>query len=210
MSLSHQAQQILERLEAEYPDSQCALTHQNPFELLVATILAAQCTDKRVNMVTPSLFAAYPDAASLAQADLSAVESIISSINFFQAKAQNLILMAQKLSEDYDGEVPEDMKDLVKLNGVGRKTANVVRSVALGLPGFPVDTHVKRLSGRLGLTEQTDPVKIETELDPLVAPEDRGRLSLLLIDHGRKVCKARKPDCEDCVIADLCPSAFSF
>jgi endonuclease-3 len=199
-----------ERLAIEFPgtaEDLCALRHKNPFELLVATILSAQCTDKRVNMVTPVLFAPYPDASALAVADPEVVEEIIHSTGFFRAKARNLIGMASALTERFDGEVPTRREDLVTLPGVGRKTANVIRSVAFGLPGLPVDTHVGRLAIRLGLTAETDPVKAELALDMLVPAAERGAFSLRLILHGRKTCVARTPRCTTCVLADFCPSS---
>jgi endonuclease-3 len=202
---------VLARLAEEFPGTAqelCALNHRNPFELLVATILSAQCTDARVNMVTPNLFAAYPDPQSLSAADPLRVEDIIRSTGFFRAKTQNLLGMATTLVEDFDGEVPTALEDLVKIPGVGRKTGNVVRSVAFGLPGLPVDTHVGRLSRRLGLTTEEDPVKVEHELNALVPAADRGAFSLRMILHGRKVCVARSPKCGSCVLADICPSAF--
>jgi endonuclease-3 len=199
-----------ERLAAEYPDCRCELDFSNPFELLAATILSAQCTDERVNMVTPVLFAAYPTPEDLAVAEPEAVEEIIRSTGFSKNKTRRLIGMASALVERFDGEVPPRMADLVTIPGVGRKTANVVRSVALGLPGLPVDTHVMRLSHRLGLTAETDPVKIEMALNPMVPASERGWFSLRLIWHGRRICGARKPRCEACVLADFCPSAGDF
>jgi endonuclease-3 len=199
-----------ERLTELYPgtvSTLCALTHDNPFQLLAATILSAQCTDVRVNMTTPALFARFPDAQSLARADLAEVEELIRSTGFFRSKARNLVGMAQRVVGRFGGEVPSAMADLVTLPGVGRKTANVVRSVAFGLPGLPVDTHVQRLSRRLGLTDQTDPVKVETALNALVPAARRGAFSLRLILHGRAVCPARTPHCDRCVLADFCPSA---
>jgi len=201
------AREAHRRLAEEYPDAVCELTHTNAFELLAATILSAQCTDARVNQVTPELFAAYPDAESLAAADPADVERIIHSTGFYRSKAANLIGMATTLVADYGGEVPTAMSDLVRLPGVGRKTANVVRSVALGLPGLPVDTHVGRLTRRLGITTETDPVRVEHELNPLVPASERGEFSLRLILHGRRVCGARRADCGACVLADFCPSA---
>jgi endonuclease-3 len=197
------------RLTAEYPGAVCELDHEGPYQLLAATILSAQCTDKRVNMVTPALFARYPEPHDLAQADPAEVEEIVRTTGFFRNKTKNLIGMAQGLVEGYGGEVPGPMRDLVQLPGVGRKTANVVRSVALGLPGLPVDTHVGRLARRLGLTEETDPVKVEMELNPMVPADDRGDFSLRLILHGRRVCPARKPRCDECVLNDFCPAAFA-
>jgi endonuclease-3 len=175
--------------------------------LLIATILSAQCTDERVNMVTPSVFASYPTPDALAHADPDLLEEMIRSTGFFRSKTKNLIGMAVGVSERFGGDVPSSMEDLTSLPGVGRKTANVVRSVALGLPGLPVDTHVGRLTRRLGLTTQTDPVRVEQEMDALVPEAERGTLSLRLILHGRKVCGARSPRCGQCLLADICPSA---
>jgi endonuclease-3 len=185
----------------------CALDHTDSFQLLAATILSAQCTDEQVNRTTPALFARFPDPYAMAAADLSEVEVIIHSTGFFRAKARNLVGMASALVERYGGEVPAAMGDLVTLPGVGRKTANVVRSVAFGLPGLPVDTHVQRLSSRLGLTEETDPVRMETVLNTMIPAAGRGVFSLRLILHGRATCLARRPRCERCVLADFCPSA---
>lgn len=196
-----------ERLTAEYPDARCELDHRNAYELLAATILSAQCTDARVNQVTPELFARYPHPEDLAAAEPEAVEEIIRSTGFYRNKARSLLGMAQALVDRFDGEVPGAMADLVTIPGVGRKTANVVRSVALDLPGLPVDTHVGRLARRLGLTTETDPVKVEAELDPMVPRHERGRFSLRLILHGRRVCASRRPACERCVLADFCPSS---
>jgi endonuclease III len=201
------AQEVARRLADEYPQAVCELDHETPFQLLAATILSAQTTDVRVNMVTPALFAAYPDAAALAAANPTELEAIVKSTGFYASKAKNLIGMATELMARYDGEVPTALEDLVTLPGVGRKTANVVRSVAFDLAGLPVDTHVGRLSRRLGLTEQEDPVKVELELNPMVPASERGRFSLRLILHGRRVCDARKPACERCVLADFCPSS---
>jgi endonuclease-3 len=195
------------RLTDEYPDARCELDHRNPFELLAATILSAQCTDVRVNMVTPALFNAYPDPESLAAADPLHVEQLVHSTGFYRAKAANLIGMANGLMDRFDGAVPTSMPDLVSLPGVGRKTANVVRSVALGLPGLPVDTHVGRLVRRLGITDAEDPVRVEHVLNPMVPANQRGLFSLRLILHGRRVCPARSPRCGDCVLADFCPSS---
>jgi endonuclease III len=196
-----------ERLKGEYPLAECELDHSNAFELLTATILSAQTTDARVNMVTPALFARYPTAQDLAAADPEEVEELIRSTGFYRSKARNIMGMAVALTERHGGMVPGAMKELVALPGVGRKTANVVRSVALGLPGLPVDTHVLRLSQRLGLTAETDPVKVETVLNPMVPASERGDFSLRLILHGRRVCFARKPDCGRCVLADFCPAS---
>lgn len=201
------ARRTHELLAEEYPEAVCELDHENPFQLLVATILSAQCTDKRVNMVTPELFAAYPTPEDLAGAPLAHVEELIRSTGFFATKARNIVGMAQDLVDRFDSTVPGKMTDLVSLPGVGRKTANVVRSVALGLPGLPVDTHVARITGLLGITEQKDPVKIELELNPMVPATQRGEFSLRLILHGRRVCIARRPRCHECVLASFCPSA---
>ena len=201
------AREVRLRLDDEYPDARCELDHRNPYELLAATILSAQCTDVRVNMVTPSLFARFPTPEDLAVADPAEVEDLVRSTGFYKNKTKSLIGMAQALVDRFEGEVPSAMRDLVTVPGVGRKTANVVRSVAMDLPGLPVDTHVLRLSGRLGLTTETDPVKVEHVLNPMVPAADRGRFSLLLILHGRRVCAARTPRCGDCVLADFCPSS---
>ncbi len=200
------AREVARRLALEYPAAECELTHDNPFQLLAATILSAQTTDLRVNMVTPALFAAFPDAPSLAAARLEDVEALIKSVGLYPSKARNLIAMAQRLVGEFGGEVPVRLADLVTLPGVGRKTANVVRSVAFGLPGLPVDTHVGRLSRKLGLTESEDPVRIEHELNAFIPPIERGTFSLRLILHGRRVCDARKPACDRCVLSDICPS----
>jgi endonuclease-3 len=205
------ARVVAERLAAEYPGTAtelCALHHENAFQLLTATILSAQTTDTRVNMVTPALFAKYPTPHDLASADPAEVEELVRTTGFFRNKTRSIMGMAAALVERFGGEVPHRMSDLVTIPGVGRKTANVVRSVALGEPGLPVDTHVQRLAARLGLTTEVDPVRIELELNPMVPASERGALSLRLILHGRAVCKARKPRCDVCVLADFCPSAF--
>ncbi|MEX2293145.1 MAG: endonuclease III [Acidimicrobiales bacterium] len=205
------ARRTHERLGVEYPGTAaelCALRHDSPFELLAATILSAQCTDERVNMVTPHLFARYPTPEDLASAAPHELEEIIRSTGFYRNKAKSLLGMASAVAERFAGEVPSAMSDLVTLPGVGRKTANVLRSVAMDLPGLPVDTHVGRLARRLGLTAETDPVKAEMALNPMVPAKERGMFSLRLILHGRAVCGARKPRCGECVLADFCPSAF--
>ena len=210
-SAKGRARETIARLAEEYPGDErdlCALEHANPFQLLVATILSAQTTDENVNQVTPELFAAYPTAADLAAADPAGVERIIHRTGFFRSKTRNLLGMARALEERFDGQVPERMEELVTLPGVGRKTANVLLSVGLGRPGLPVDTHVGRLARRLALTTETDPVKVEYELNALVPPAERGKLSLRLILHGRRVCAARRPRCEDCVLQDFCPSSL--
>ena len=202
---------VLERLHREYPGSPaelCALDHHDPFTLLVATVLSAQTTDVGVNKVTPTLFARWPTAADLAAAPVAELEDVVRSTGFYRQKAKALLGLATALVERHGGEVPSSMAELTALPGVGRKTANVVRSIAMGLPGLPVDTHVLRLSHRLGLTGETDPVKVEHDLNPLVPASERGVFSELLILHGRRVCLARRPRCEDCVLNDICPSAF--
>lgn len=205
------ARRAHERLAEEYPGTApelCALQHRNPYELLAATILSAQTTDERVNMVTPHLFQRYPTPEDLAVAEVGELEEIIRSTGFYKNKAKSLIGMATAVVERFGGEVPAAMKDLVTLPGVGRKTANVLRSVAMDQPGLPVDTHVGRLAVRLGLTTETDPVKVELALNPMVPATERGLFSLRLILHGRAVCVARKPRCGDCILNDFCPSAF--
>jgi len=199
--------EVARRLAEEYPEAICALVHRNPFELLAATILSAQTTDVRVNMVTPALFAKYPTPFDLAAAAPHDVEDIVRSTGFYASKTKSLIGMAQALVERFDGEVPTSLEDLVTIPGVGRKTGNVVRSVAFDLPGLPVDTHVKRLSNRLGLTSQDDPVKIELELNAYLPGQERGRFSLRMILHGRQICDARNPQCGRCVLEDICPSS---
>jgi endonuclease-3 len=204
------ADQVVALLAEEYPDAHCALNHTSAYELLVATILSAQCTDERVNMVTPAVFARYPTPADLAVADPAEVETLVQSTGFFRSKAKNLIGMAQGVEERFGGKIPVDLDDLASLPGVGRKTGNVVRSVWFGEPGLPVDTHVTRLSARLKLTNETDAVKIEHDLGGIVPPAEWGLLSLRLIEHGRQVCDARRPRCDACVLAGFCPSAGKF
>jgi endonuclease III len=205
------AAEVVTRLAVEYPGTAtelCALQHENPYQLLVATILSAQSTDETVNKITPAFFRRYPTPVDLSHANPDEVEELIHASGFFRSKTKSLIGMACALEERFGGEVPTDLDDLDSLPGVGRKTGNVVRSVAFGLPGLPVDTHVTRLVRRLKITNETDPVKIELDLDGIVAPEERGALSLRLILHGRRVCKARKPQCDACMVNDICPSAF--
>ncbi len=199
---------LLEILRTTYPDAHCELNYEGPFQLLVATILSAQCTDVRVNMVTPALFKKYPDAKSLAAARQEDVEDLIRSTGFFRNKAKNLIAAAKALVRDHHGEVPQDLETLTNLPGVGRKTANVVLGNAYGIEsGIVVDTHVARLSQRLGLTKHKDPVKIEKDLIKQI-PQDAWTLwSHLLIWHGRRRCMARNPDCPNCELRTLCPTA---
>lgn len=203
------ALEILTRLKRLYPNATCSLTYETPVQLLVATILSAQCTDDRVNKVTPALFQRFPDAAALAGADLLELETLIRSTGFYRNKAKNIQGACQLIAQKYGGEVPKRMEQLLELPGVARKTANVVLAHAYGInAGVTVDTHVKRLSHRLGLTEQTDPVKVERDLMPLLPIEDWENWSIRLIYHGRAVCAARKPACDRCLLADICPSAL--
>lgn len=205
------ARQIVAILKSTYPHAHCALVHHNPLELLVATILSAQCTDERVNQVTPQLFAAYPNAEALAHADIADIERIIHSTGFFRAKARSISVTAQYLVERHGGAVPATMTELTALKGVGRKTANVVLGNAFGMnEGIVVDTHVGRLSHRLGLSRHTAPVKIEKDLIKLIDHADWTLFSHLMISHGRQRCLARKPDCENCELKHLCPSVNSF
>ena len=206
--LTKRTSDVLRRLKVEYPQAICELTHESAFQLLAATILSAQCTDVRVNMVTPALFKSYPTAEKLSVADVHHVEQLVRSTGFYQTKAKNLVGMASQVMSRYGGEVPRELEDLVTLPGVGRKTANVLRSVVFDLPGLPVDTHVGRLSRRLGLTKQEDPVKVERELNAMLPPPEWGQFSLRLILHGRRVCDARKPKCEVCLLENLCPSSM--
>jgi endonuclease-3 len=199
---------VVDRLKAEYPDARTELDWKNPLELLVATMLSAQTTDVQVNRVTQSLFAKYRTAEDYAHADTGELEEDIRPTGFYRNKARSLRNMAGALMEEHGGEVPHTMQELVALPGVGRKTANVVLGNAFGVDeGIVVDTHVRRVSGRLGLTENNDPVKIEQDLMQVVPEEDWTVFSHLLILHGRRTCKARKPDCPNCVLNDICPSA---
>jgi endonuclease-3 len=199
---------IYRLLEEEYPEAHCELDHRSPFELAVATILSAQTTDERVNQVTPELFRRFPDADSLAGAPQDEVEEIIRSTGFFRNKARNIIGFAVSLQEDHDGEIPRDIRTLSSMPGVGRKTANVILGNAFGInEGVVVDTHVKRLAFLMKLTNQKTPEKVEKDLVPLFPREDWTMLSHLLIWHGRRVCDARKPACERCVVSHLCPSS---
>ena len=202
------APEILKILRANYPDAHCALHHNGPFQLLIATILSAQCTDDRVNMVTPVLFKKYPDAPRMANAPLTDLEEIVRSTGFFRNKAKNIRAAATAIVENHGGTVPRDLETLTNLPGVGRKTANVVLGNAYGIEaGIVVDTHVGRLSHRLGLTKHRDPVKIERDLVKLIPKNSWTLRSHLLIWHGRRRCTARKPDCLQCELQSLCPSA---
>jgi endonuclease-3 len=206
--LSAHALEVLSRLKREYPDARTELNFETPFQLLIATILSAQCTDKRVNMVTPELFRTFPTARDLASADVTQLEDMIRSTGFFRNKTKSLLGMSAAIVERHGGEVPRTMEELVLLPGVGRKTANVVLGNALGAnEGVVVDTHVGRLSVRLGFTNETDPVKVEQVLMRLIPREDWVNISHLLIFHGRRVCVARTPKCGECVLSDICPSS---
>jgi endonuclease III len=207
-ALHDHVREIIRRLKRAHPDAHCELDHRNAFELLVATILSAQSTDRRVNMVTPALFERYPDTAALAAADTEKVEGLIRSTGFFRAKTRAITGMARAVMERHDGEIPATMEELKQLPGVGRKTANVVLGNAFGKnEGVVVDTHVKRLVVRLGITDETDPEKVEQVLMPLVPRRDWTLFSHLLIFHGRRVCVARLPRCGECTLSDICPSA---
>jgi endonuclease-3 len=202
------AAEIIERLHREYPDSRCSLTHRNAYELLTATILSAQCTDERVNQVTPALFERYPAAEDLAHARPAELESLIRPTGFYRNKAKSLLGMAGAVADRHGGRVPDTMEELVDLPGVGRKTANVVLGNAFDKAvGVVVDTHVTRLAGRLGLTRHRDPIRIEQDLMKRIPREEWTDLAHLFIDHGRAVCKAPTPRCERCVLNDICPSS---
>lgn len=197
---------IVRGLQREYPDAECALRHGTPEQLLIATILSAQCTDERVNMVTADLFRRYPTPLELARLPQAELERLIQTTGFFRNKAKNILACCRQLVERYDGRVPQDLDRLVELPGVGRKTANVVLGTAFGLPtGVVVDTHVTRISRRLGLTTATDPVKIEKDLMALLPKREWVAFSHRVIHHGRRVCKARKPNCDACCLAKWCP-----
>jgi endonuclease-3 len=204
--LKAQAARVVRRLKADYPGATCALENETPFQLLVATILSAQCTDERVNMVTPELFRRWPTAREMAVAPIKELEKVIQSTGFFRNKAKNIKAASQGLVEQHDGEVPRDMEQLVALPGVGRKTANVVLGTAYGLAtGIVVDTHVTRLSRRLGLTKHTDPTKIEQDLMQIVPQSEWVDFAHRLIHHGRQICTARKPKCPECSMNKFCP-----
>ncbi len=203
------ALEVLKQLKKNYPDLKCFLTHQDPVQLLVAVILSAQCTDERVNKVTPVLFKQFKTAKDFAECDIKELETLIHSTGFYKNKAKNIQAMAKMLVKDFQGKVPKTMEELVKLPGVGRKTANVILAECFGLnEGVCVDTHVMRLSQRLSLSKQKDPVKIEQDLMQLFPKKDWETLSLTLITHGKKVCNAKNPNCKGCFLNKLCPSAF--
>jgi endonuclease III len=200
--------EIVRRLAAAYPDSRCSLDHDGPFQLLVATVLSAQCTDAAVNRATPALFRRFPTPGAMAEADPLEVEERLSTLNFFRNKARALVGLARDLEEEHGGEVPADLEALTALPGVGRKTANVVLGTAFGIAeGVVVDTHVKRIAGRLGLTKHGDPVKVEEDLLRFLPPGERVAFTHRVIDHGRAVCVARAPRCGICPLYDLCPAA---
>jgi endonuclease-3 len=203
--LRTRARRVVRLLARTYPDAHCALNYETPLQLLVATILSAQCTDVRVNMVTPALFARYPDAAAFAAARPRELQRLIRSTGFFRNKARNIIACCRQLVEKHGGQVPRTMEELVPLPGIGRKTANVILGNAFGVPGIPVDTHVGRLSQRMGLTAAADPVKIERDLAQLIPRKEWTMFGHRMIFHGRQVCHARKPLCEQCTLAALCP-----
>jgi endonuclease-3 len=205
-TIAGRARETARRLAGEY-EAVCALAHSSPYELLVATILSAQCTDERVNLVTPEVFRRWPTPEALAHADPAEVEAVIRPTGFFRSKTKSLLGMAKALAERYGGEVPTRLDDLTTLPGVGRKTGNVIRSVGFGLPGLPVDTHVGRVTRRLGLTVETDPVKVEHVLGAMLPKKEWGDFSLRTILHGRAVCLSRKPRCGQCLLADICPFA---
>jgi endonuclease-3 len=196
---------ILDILDRSYPDVKCSLDHANPLELLAATILSAQCTDERVNIVTKNLFQKYKSAKDYAKVSLEELEQDVRPTGFYKNKAKSLKNLGQALVEKHGGRVPKTMEEMVELPGVGRKTANVVLATAFGIPGLTVDTHVKRVAGRLGFTDKEDPVKIEFELMDQIPKEKWDKFSLQLINHGRKICQARKPKCPECPLLKLCP-----
>lgn len=203
--LKRQAARVVKTLAKLYPDAICSLTHENPLQLLIATMLSAQCTDERVNVVTPTLFAKYSDAAAFARADGKDVERLIQSTGFFRNKAKNIVACCQALVDKHGGDVPKTMEELVVLPGVGRKTANVVLGNAFGVPGLVVDTHVHRLSQRLGLTTAETPEKIEQALMPLIPKKEWVAFGHRMIYHGRQICTARSPKCEQCAMRKFCP-----
>jgi endonuclease-3 len=211
LTKKRRATEVFARLTELYPDATCSLDYATPVQLLVATILSAQCTDERVNKVTPELFRQYPDAPALAGASREAIETLVRSTGFFRNKAKNIQGACQRIVEEFGGDVPRTMEDLLTLPGVARKTANVVLAHAFGInAGVTVDTHVKRLSHRLGLTKHTNPVQVERDLMPLIPQAEWENLSIRLIYHGRAVCDARKPACDRCQLVDLCRAAKGY
>jgi len=200
------AKAIYRQLTKNYPNVRCELDYNSAFQLLVATVLSAQCTDKRVNQTTPALFKKYPNPKKMAKADLKDIQKLVKSTGFFRAKAKNIKSLSNKIMEEFDGDVPSSLEDLIALPGVGRKTANVVLGHAFGIPGITVDTHFGRLSRRFGWSKQNDPVKVEFEVGELIPEKEWTNLSQRMIWHGRRVCHARKPACGACPLAKLCPS----
>ena len=200
------AKAIYRQLTKSYPNVRCELDYNSAFQLLVATVLSAQCTDKRVNQTTPALFKKYPNPKKMAKADLIDIQRLVKSTGFFRAKAKNIKGLSNKIMEEFDGAVPSNLEDLITLPGVGRKTANVVLGHAFGIPGITVDTHFGRLSRRFGWSKQNDPVKVEFEVGELIPEKEWTNLSQRMIWHGRRVCHARKPACGSCPLAKLCPS----
>jgi endonuclease-3 len=200
------AKAIYRQLTKSYPNVRCELDYNSAFQLLVATVLSAQCTDKRVNQTTPALFKKYPNPKKMAKADLKDIQRLVKSTGFFRAKAKNIKALSNKIIEEFDGDVPSNLDDLITLPGVGRKTANVVLGHAFGIPGITVDTHFGRLSRRFGWSKQSDPVKVEFEVGELIHEKEWTNLSQRMIWHGRRVCHARKPACGACPLAKLCPS----
>jgi endonuclease-3 len=200
------AKAIYRQLTKSYPNVRCELDYNSAFQLLVATVLSAQCTDKRVNQTTPALFKRYPNPKRMSKADLKDIQRLVKSTGFFRAKAKNIKALSNKIMEDFGGNVPKDLEDLITLPGVGRKTANVVLGHAFGIPGITVDTHFGRLSRRFGWSKQNDPVKVEFEVGELIAEKEWTNLSQRMIWHGRRVCHSRKPACGACPLAKLCPS----
>ena len=200
------AKAIYRQLTKNYPNVRCELDYNSAFQLLVATVLSAQCTDKRVNQTTPALFKKYPNPKKMAKADLKDIQRLVKSTGFFRAKAKNIKALSNKIIEEFDGDVPSNLDDLITLPGVGRKTANVVLGHAFGIPGITVDTHFGRLSRRFGWSKQSDPVKVEFEVGELIHEKEWTNLSQRMIWHGRRVCHARKPACGACSLAKLCPS----
>ena len=206
MTMKRNAKKILNLLKAQYFTSECSLSYKTPYQLLVSTVLSAQCTDERVNKVTPALFKKYPDPQSMALAKLQNIENLIQSTGFYKNKAKNILTAAKQIVQEYKGQVPQTMEDLTHLAGVGRKTANVVLGNAFQIPGVVVDTHVTRLANRLGLAKGKNAVQLEKDLQKVVAQKDWIAFSHWMISHGRKLCKARKPLCPDCFLNHLCPS----
>ncbi len=200
------AKVIYRQLSKSYPNVRCELDYKNAYQLLVATVLSAQCTDKRVNQTTPALFKKYPNPQNMAKADLRDIQNLVKSTGFFRAKAKNIKGLSKKIMEEFDGKVPSNLEALITLPGVGRKTANVVLGHAFGIPGITVDTHFGRLSRRFGWSKQNNPVKVEFEVGKLIPQKEWTNLSQRMIWHGRRVCHSRKPACGDCALAKLCPS----